>query len=111
MELAEDAVRILEGVAGVIGVCGIGLLGVRGKIQRRGLIGRGSFEGGGNVDVDVLVVEPDAMDDRLEVEPPVPLRTSCFNPATGEAKRVGDTIPGVGGGEYGVGHGGITLGS
>ena len=106
MEDVEDAVTMLEGVAGVMG-----LPGVTGTAQRRGLMGRGSFGGGENVELDMLVVESDAVDDRLDVEPPVPLRTNCLNPATGEVKRVGDIIAGVSGGEVGVGHGGITLGS
>lgn len=106
-EAAEDAVAMLDGVAGVIG---IGLPGVGGTTQRRGLT-RGSDGGGGNVGVLVLDTMSDAVDCRLDVEPLVPLRTNCFSPATGEVKRVGDASPGVSGGEVGVGHGGITLGS
>jgi hypothetical protein len=41
-------VAMLEGVCGVMGVEGRGLAGVRGRIQRRGLV-RGSVGGGGKV--------------------------------------------------------------
>lgn len=110
-EVVEEAVRTLDGVWGVIGVRGNGVLGVGGTTQRRGLTSS-SVGGGGNDgdDTAVLGKESDVVDDTVDVEFPVPLRTSCLSPMTGEANR-GDIIPGVGGGEVGVGHGGIMLGS
>ncbi|KAG4219491.1 hypothetical protein PC116_g32029 [Phytophthora cactorum] len=73
----------------------------------------GSIGGGGKDGDDTAVLGrvSDAVDDTVDVELPVPLRTSCLSPTTGEANRVGDIIPGVSGGDVGVGHGGITLGS
>lgn len=91
---------------------GNGLPGVGGRTQRRGLI-KGSVGGGGNVgEVSLeLGTLSEHVDDVVDVEFPVPLLTSCFNPTTGEVNRVGDVMPGVSGGEVGVGHGGTTLGS
>lgn len=111
-QVDEVAVTILPGVWGVMGVRGKenGLAGVEGIAQRRGLAW-GSDNGGGNI--GEATEEPgmlsDAEDDVLDVELPVPLRTNCFSPTTGEAKRVGDAMPGVIGGEFGVG--GTMLGS
>ncbi len=91
---------------------GSGLAGVRGSIQRRGLV-VGSTDGSGRVgDINVLDAVSEMEDDvdpELDeaVELPVPLRTSCRNPSTGDVKRDGEAKPdaeysGVCGGEVGV---------
>lgn len=116
MDVAVVIEAMLDGVLGVRGVEGSGLLGVRGKIQRRGLV-LGSADVGGNVGdttvLDAVVSEAEEDDEELELsearELLVPLRTSCRNPATGDVKR-GEAKPdaeasGVCGGEVGVAQG------
>lgn len=115
-DVAVVVEAMLDGVWGVMGVEGSGLLGVRGRIQRRGLVIGSADVGGKAGDTTVLEAGSEAEDDEEEPELSeareqlVPLRTSCRNPATGDVKRDGEAKPdvehsGVCGGEIGVAQG------